>query len=198
MEKVVAYCTQCGNSQGVFTDENELRLKIADQKKCKNCDVNFGFLRDGRIWNLEWETIQFSGTSESSAFDFWSIIHNSIVSVAKKKFEDGHYADAAESAFKEINTRVKVIVKTKTGKELDGANLMFCAFPNKNPLIILGDLATETGRNIQEGYLHIFAGAMLGIRNPKAHENITIGKERAMHFIVLASLLMHKLDEATI
>jgi uncharacterized protein (TIGR02391 family) len=198
MEKLLAYCTHCGNSQGTFADENELRLKIADKRKCENCNVNFGFLRDGRIWNLEWETIQSSEAFESSTFDFWSIIHNSIVSVAKEKFEDEHFADAAESAFKEVNTRVKGIVKNKIGEELDGANLMFKAFPSRNPLIILGDLSTETGRNIQEGYLHIFAGAMLGIRNPKAHDNITISRERAIHFIVLASLLMYKLDEATI
>jgi len=34
------------------------------------------------------------------------------------------------------------------------------------------------GRNIQRGYMQIFAGAMIGIRNPKAHKNITIGRER--------------------
>jgi hypothetical protein len=43
--------------------------------------------------------------------------------------------------------------------------------------------------------MQIFAGAMQGIRNPKAHDNIDIHKERAMHQIILASLLMYKLDE---
>jgi hypothetical protein len=41
----------------------------------------------------------------------------------------------------------------------------------------------------------IFAGAMIGIRNPKAHDNIKITEKRARHFIYLASLLMHKIDE---
>ncbi len=44
--------------------------------------------------------------------------------------------------------------------------------------------------------MYIFAGAMTGIRNPKAHDNLTISIERATHFIFLASLLMYKLDEA--
>ena len=87
-------------------------------------------------------------------------------------------------------------MKDKTGEELDGANLMNKAFSLEKPMIVLDDLSTETGKNIQKGYIQIFAGAMTGIRNPKAHENIKISKEKAIHFIFLASLLMYKLDEA--
>jgi len=131
-----------------------------------------------------------------SELDFWSIIHEDITKVARNRFEDEYYADAVESAFKEINRRVKEIVKDKTGEELDGANLMNKAFSLEKPMIVLDDLSTETGKNIQKGYMQIFAGAMTGIRNPKAHENIKISKEKAIHFIFLASLLMYKLDEA--
>jgi len=144
-------------------------------------------------------------TAKLPQLDFWGIIHrdivrvakNKFVRVAKNKFEDGYYADAVESAFKEINKRVKEIVKNKTGEELDGASLMNKALSERNPIVVLDDLSSETGRNIQKGYMQIFAGAMIGIRNPKAHENITISRERAIHFIFLASLLMYKLDEAT-
>jgi len=136
-------------------------------------------------------------TAKLPEFDFWDVIHKSIVVVAKQKFEDGYYADSVESAFKEINTLVKEIVRDKTGEELDGAKLMFTAFSPNNPIILLADLFTQTGKDIQEGYMHIFAGAMRGIRNPKAHENITIDIKRATHFIFLASLLICKLDEAT-
>jgi len=144
-------------------------------------------------------------TAKLPQLDFWGIIHRDIVRVAKNKFEDGYYADAVESAFKEINKRFKEIVKNKTGEELDGAKLMYKALSEEkrnpsekgNPIVVLDDLSSETGRNIQKGYMQIFAGAMIGIRNPKAHENITISRERAIHFIFLASLLMYKLDEAT-
>jgi len=196
MQKIIACCRHCGVSQGIFDNAEELRLKIAKIKKCEDCGTEFGFLPDGEIWNLRQEFISSEKIEENSTQDFWNMIHGSIVKVAKKKFEDGHYADATESAFKEINKRVKDIVKNKTGKELDGAGLMFNAFQSKNPIVFLDDLSSETGRNIQEGYMHIFSGAMTGIRNPKAHENITIGKERAIHFIFLASLLMNKLDES--
>ncbi len=136
-------------------------------------------------------------TTKLPELDFWGMIHEDIIRVAKNKFEDGYYADAVESAFKEINKRVKEIIKNKTGEELDGASLMYKAFSEKTPVIVLDDLFSETGRNIQKGYMQIFAGAMIGIRNPKAHENITISKERAIHFIFLASLLIYKLDEST-
>jgi hypothetical protein len=56
---------------------------------------------------------------------------------------------------------------------------------------------TLTGRNIQQGYMMIAAGAMQGIRNPKAHGNVTIDSRRCVHFLYLASLLMEKLDETS-
>lgn len=133
---------------------------------------------------------------EKTALDFWSMIHEGIIGVAKDKFEDGYYADAVRSAFTEINNRIKEILRDKTGEELDGASLMHNALSENNPIIVLDDLSSKTGRDIQKGYMQIFAGAMTGIRNPKAHGNINIDKERAIHFIFLASLLMNKLDEA--
>ncbi len=72
---------------------------------------------------------------------------------------------------------------------------MLSAFSVNQPTIRLDDLSTESGRNIQEGYMHIYAGAIQAIRNPKAHEIISITPERAIHFVTLASLLMYKLDE---
>jgi len=126
---------------------------------------------------------------------FTFLLHPEILKVAKSRFNSGHYADAVESAFIHINNTVKEIVKTTTGEELDGANLMYKAFSLRNPIIVLGDLSTKTGKNIQEGYMHIFAGAMMGIRNPKAHHNIEIDAKRAIHFLSLASLLMYKIDE---
>ena len=67
--------------------------------------------------------------------------------------------------------------------------------PDK-PVIALDDLSTQTGRSIQIGYQQIFSGAMMGIRNPKAHSNVQIDAARSLHFIFLASLLMSKIDEA--
>jgi len=128
--------------------------------------------------------------------DFWLYVHPRIAAVARERFREGTYADAAEASLKEVNTAVKRIVIERTGNEWDGAKLMHRAFSIDNPVIELADLSTESGCSEQKGYMQIFAGAMTGIRNPKAHENIQINREKAVHFIYLASLLMHKLDEA--
>jgi len=86
-------------------------------------------------------------------------------------------------------------VRIEIKKELDGFQLMMKAFSQENPIILLDDLSTETGKNIQDGYKHLFAGAMRGIRNPKAHANIIIDEKRTIHLLFLASLLMYKFDE---
>jgi uncharacterized protein (TIGR02391 family) len=126
---------------------------------------------------------------------FWDDIHPSISRVARPRYESGHFADSVEAALKEINTVVKDHVKRKTGEEADGADLMRKAFTPNRPLIVLGDLSTDSGRNIQEGYMEIYAGSMIGIRNPKAHANVVIDDKRARHFLYLASLLAYRFDE---
>ncbi len=151
---------------------------------------------NGLISRLEEKREDLVGTSpQVGSPDFWGDIHPKIVAVAKVRYESNHFADAVEAALKEINSTMKDIVKRKTGNEFDGASLMRTALSPKAPIICLDDLSTDTGRNIQEGYMEIFAGAMIGIRNPKAHENLNITENRAKHFLYLASLLMHKIDE---
>jgi hypothetical protein len=53
-----------------------------------------------------------------------------------------------------------------------------------------------TWKTLCIGYMNIFAGAMTGIRNPKAHENQIISKDMAIKRLIFASLLMDKIDEA--
>ncbi|MGH9401965.1 MAG: TIGR02391 family protein [Terriglobia bacterium] len=126
-----------------------------------------------------------------------NLFHPAIVEVAMPRFESGHYSDAVEAALKELNKKVKEIVKEKTGKELDGVSLMQHAFANKKPIITLGDLATQSGLDTQTGYQQIFSGAMMGIRNPLSHHPTKIEPKMAVHLLFLVSLLFFKLDEAS-
>jgi len=134
--------------------------------------------------------------NEYEMIEFDKHVHPIISSVSKTKFFDCHYADAVESAFKEINTQCKKIYKNKTGEEKDGADLMNRLFSANDPLLVFEDMDTNSGKDVQIGYMHIFAGAMTGIRNPKAHENQTLDKEGAYKRLILASLLMDKIEEA--
>ena len=126
---------------------------------------------------------------------FWEFVHPRICALARPRFEAGFFGDSVEASFKEVNDTVKRLVRDADGRELDGAGLMTTAFSVQNPLIRLSALASETDRNIQQGYMQIMAGAMTGIRNPKAHGNLNPDSTKALHLICLASLLMHKVDE---
>ena len=72
---------------------------------------------------------------------------------------------------------------------------MQTAFSPNKPLIVLADLSTQTGKDMQRGYMDLFAGAMAAIRNPKAHGNVTITPDRALHLLFLASTLWYTLEE---
>jgi len=128
----------------------------------------------------------------------WALLHPIIREAAESRFRSGHFADSVEAALKSVNERVRDVVKGALGIEMDGSDLMQRAFSKNSPVLKLGDLGSTTGRNMQVGYLQIFAGAMTGIRNPKAHGNIVIDAVRATHFLFLASLLMFKIDEAEV
>ena len=69
-------------------------------------------------------------------------------------------------------------------------------FSPNNPVLVFEDNSTDSGKNVQQGYMQIFSGSIVGIRNPKAHENQILNKESAYKRIMLASLLMDKIDEA--
>lgn len=129
---------------------------------------------------------------------FWAYIHPSIKNLVFTKFNGQHYADCVETAFKEINSRLKKIYRQERNVEKDGADLMKTTFSFNNPLLKFEDNSTSSGENVQKGYMDIFAGAMTGIRNPKAHENQNITKDAAIKRLIFASLLMDKIDEALI
>ncbi len=139
----------------------------------------------------------YRSESSNNEDPFWSLINPTIKGIAKPRFDNKQYADSVEAVFKEINSRVKEVFRQKTGEDEDGAKLMNKAFSPKSPVIILDDLETEDGTNIQTGYMQIFAGAMTGIRNPKAHSNHGTTAEEAMPLIQLASHLFSVFEQAT-
>ena len=123
-------------------------------------------------------------------------LHPLIKKVVLNKFGSCQYADSVESAFKEVNSRLKKICQKLGYPEKDGQALMNFVFSEQNPILKFERISTESGLNVLNGYRQIFAGAMQGIRNPKAHENMSITREAAIKRLVFASLLMDKIDEA--
>lgn len=141
---------------------------------------------------------EFLGLSGSTDFTESKLESCIITNIQKFLMELGK-GNAAEDAFVEINDRVKKLfmkVNPTASKIPDGHTAMNMVFSDNAPLVEFCDRSTETGSNIQKGYMQMLAGAMSALRNPKAHANITITKDDAMRRLMFASMLMYKIDEA--
>jgi uncharacterized protein (TIGR02391 family) len=115
-----------------------------------------------------------------------------LVTACRKLFIDGHYAQAVFEACKLI----VAAVKTKSGASGDGSSLMTQVFSLANPMLRFNDLKNQSDKDEQQGFMHIFQGVMLGIRNPGAHEFVTLkDRTRALEYLSLLSLLLRRLDE---
>ena len=130
--------------------------------------------------------------TESPLHTFDSMhFHPKVIESSRKLFEDEHYRDAIYRAFVEVNN----FVKRKAKSQLDGRNLMSTVFRLENPIIKLNPLITQSDKDEQEGFMFLFMGAMEGIRNPKAHENIVQNDPyKALKYLSLASLLIETIS----
>ena len=136
---------------------------------------------------------------DDGAGGLWQYVHPRVCELARPRFESGQYADAVESAFKEINVVVKNKVEGLVSKSLDGVQLMQKVFSSDNPLLqVESDLESQSNIDTQRGYMFMFAGAMAAIRNPKAHENMEISKEDAIRKLHFASMLMYKVENSVL
>jgi uncharacterized protein (TIGR02391 family) len=117
--------------------------------------------------------------------------HPKVVEASRELFKDGHYRDAIYRAFVEVVN----FVKRKAKSQFDGKKLMSTVFSPDNPKIRLNPLETQTDKDEQEGFMYLFMGAVQGIRNPKAHENIIQNNPYiALQLIGFANLLIETVD----
>ncbi len=129
-------------------------------------------------------------------------LHPQVVETCRKLFRQGNYALAVEEGVKLFNNSVKERLgrpQKSNGREYDGDNLMDYAFSNSSgmPKLTINDHRTESKRNEQTGYHHLAKGAMIGLRNPRAHgHQVQDEPDLALEMISLISYLMKKLDTA--
>lgn len=131
-------------------------------------------------------------------------LHSVIKKASEKLFKDRHYAPAIFEAYKALINHIK----EKSGqKTLDGQALMRKVFDveydketleiRKRPILQLNELRTREDMDEQQGFMHLFIGAVMGIRNPKAH-GIIEQKDpfKTLEYLSFASLLAKRVDEA--
>ena len=75
---------------------------------------------------------------------------------------------------------------------------MTTAFSPTSPYLKLTPLRTRFQQDEQQGYMQIMAGAMTGIRNPRAHEHQNLDDPRtALELLALCNHLVRIVTRAT-
>ncbi len=124
---------------------------------------------------------------------FESLLHPVIMEHSYQLFQNGHLREAVLNSI----TAVFDFIRTRSKRVGDGDELVGNVFSLQNPVLILDEIATESGRNDQKGFMQIFKGAYQGIRNPKTHSLAhDLTSEKAIQYLVFASLLARRIEEA--
>lgn len=189
------------NEQNIINQIQDINLRKVSIEKTDASAYNIEACKAEakEILNVLMDSIpKEQDNSQTVNVDFWELLHPRVKNLAKTRFDNELYADSVSVCLREINLIVKNFVRNAINQELDGAPLMTRAFSANAPLISFADLTTENGRNIQLGYMKIFEGAMIGIRNPKAHINMHPDRSKAVHLLFLSSFMFVKLQEAGI
>jgi len=149
------------------------------------------FARDGRL--IRDEPIRRATMAPLLGGDLLANLHPKIQEAARPSFSVGRCAEAVFEAFKTIELRVREL----SSSDRSGVALMGDAFDKDSPELALNDRATRPQIDEQKGFAFIFKGAMLGVRDPKAHAPFEeLEERRALDYLGLASLLMRRLDDA--
>ncbi|RFU45024.1 TIGR02391 family protein [Paraburkholderia sp. DHOC27] len=123
----------------------------------------------------------------------FNLLHPIIANRAWDFYVTNHFRQAVETSV----TAVFDYIRARTQSQLDGQALVTEVFKLEGAKLILSTLDTESGRSEQKGFINIFVGAYVGIRNPLAHTVINgLTQKEAAEHMVLASLLASKVDKA--
>jgi len=120
------------------------------------------------------------------------VTHSAIRQVSKNLFTNGKYRNAVLDAMIQLEEIVKAKAKfpsNNAGKELSGCSLMYAVFNLNRPILRWSRLERQSDKDELEGYSHIFAGAVQGIRDPKAHMIFEQRPLRALQLLTLVALL---------
>ncbi len=122
-------------------------------------------------------------------------IHESLPPKVRALFDDGHYAEAAYAAYKYLDSEVRRL----SGIAKSGYKLMMEALNGDAAAtaIKLTPLSSTSEKDEQEGFRYLFAGSIMAIRNPRAHEHtVNDDLETGLGHLSLVTLLLRRLERA--
>lgn len=118
-------------------------------------------------------------------------LHPRVKAVSAQLFKDKHYRQAILQACLALNEAVQ----QRSGRsDLDGVSLMSHVFSPKTPILRFPRHPDE-----QQGYMWLFSGMTMAIRNPRAHqvgEAEDLDANEALELLALLSALYRALDGA--
>lgn len=119
-------------------------------------------------------------------------LHPLITEAAADLWNDGHRREAIGRAA----VALLAAVRGRSGRDADGHDLMARAFRPENPRIVVADLRTENGRNLQRGTQMIAMGLVAAIRNPVSHTLADHDEDQAREQLAILSFIARGLDNA--
>lgn len=131
----------------------------------------------------------------------WRHLHEKVRDRIATYYENSQFAEAADQG-----TRVYAeLLRELSGKQKDGTDLASLFSTGKrqtpsNPDILVADVNTESGWNIQEGQGYLTRGVMAGFRNPMSHQPFdklvpgTFTQLDCLNILSLISYLTTRLD----
>jgi uncharacterized protein (TIGR02391 family) len=118
-------------------------------------------------------------------------LHPEIARACAKLFVDGHYAEAIENGCKVLDMLVKM---RSMRMDPSGTELMQLVFSPKAPLLKFNEQSNDSEKSEQQGMMFLFSGAMLALRNPRAHGLVQDHPENAVDYLSFLSMLAKSLD----
>lgn len=155
-------------------------------------------IADWYIGELERESLAKEKVRAEELFDK-IITHPLINKVSKEHFKNKKYRSAVLDALIKLEEMIKrkaKFPKDNKGNELSGVRLMFKVFHPDKPILNWTKNERQIEKDELSGYRYIMAGAMLGIRNPKAHAIFEQRPMRALKLLTLASLLAEIVEDS--
>ncbi len=121
-------------------------------------------------------------------------LHPEVVKACADLFSNGHYAEAVEASCKVLDLLVKM-----RSMRLDpsGTELMQLVFSPNAPVLKFNEQRNDSEKSEQRGMMFLYSGAMLAIRNPRAHGLVNDNPESALEYISFISMLAKALDRTS-